>query len=264
MMPLQSPKYYGVVCILDALGTKGVTREEEAELKFMKWRLIESLFKAIEENQPSVISNKDIVLRLASFSDTILITIGAKNKELATQSFETFAKLLRMIIRNTFSFDNLLRGSFSIGEYYQKEKVSLIFGDAVDDAAAFYERPLLAGIIATPRTSKLLHQEGFQTVSDMRFVEYNVPVQTLKKIEAKPISTLTFNTAASLPSLQTTRHNLAIRRQRYENRLKDTDNMEETHTLHKIVRKYKETEQFLDYAADHDPTVNTKKNDPST
>jgi hypothetical protein len=66
-------KKYGAICILDALGTKGIWKQKDPENVIQNW---ERFVTTIENN---IIKNdKGIEYSLYAFSDTLIITASGK------------------------------------------------------------------------------------------------------------------------------------------------------------------------------------------
>ncbi len=184
---------YGFICMVDALGTKGIWAQVKPSDYSKKLNELYKYFKRrIEEDNKENIIHFDI----KTFSDTFFITAKFNNRELTkdneynNKAFVLYlSKLLSDFFIQALSFGIFYRGSISQGYFYEDEY--FIIGPAVDDAAEFFESGNWIGIIATPSTS-LLIDSIIAIVPDLKFkhgfIKYSVPLSNGKLLETNVVN----------------------------------------------------------------------------
>jgi hypothetical protein len=84
----------------------------------------------------------------------------------------------------------LFRGAFSIGNYIEDSKANTVMGEALVDAAQWYEKSDWMGLIATPKTHTAI--EFYTPPSDIRMkhylIDYPVPMKNTPPISLFCIS----------------------------------------------------------------------------
>jgi len=152
-------KRFGFVAILDALGTKN--KDFKSILKFLNNNLLVlSLFKnnfgellrkitVINERD-----NRENKLDFFAFQDTIIITFDVNNKNFLLEYLNYFGTLVQYHVSSSFINHILFRGAISFGEYYEYSN-HFYFGEAINEAAEWYEQPDFIGVITTPQLTKL-------------------------------------------------------------------------------------------------------------
>jgi hypothetical protein len=82
------------------------------------------------------------------------------------------------------------RGSIAIGTFYVNEETNTVMGQAVTDAAAWYDKADWIGVHATPRTTfltqRLLERDGEEKGHVL--IDYDVPLKTGTKLKAKALN----------------------------------------------------------------------------
>jgi len=145
---------YGFVVLIDALGTK--TDSIESSERYLKavgdveediQIAHETAFRHKKKRDSKLFKN----LRIRFFGDTLLLTYEIKNKSREYEYFDDLSFILRGFICNALKLGILFRGSISLGKYL--EEGNIVLGPAVFDAAAWYDKLEMIGIIATPRTT---------------------------------------------------------------------------------------------------------------
>jgi len=118
---------YGIVILLDSLGTKGIWKERDPKDVLINWSaLIGSL-----ETDKGLAKKKNITLEYHAFSDTIIITLAGKNnEELLHRAAVTVGSTIIIGMVNGIS----LRGCMSIGKFYSKD--NMVLGPAINDYAS--------------------------------------------------------------------------------------------------------------------------------
>jgi hypothetical protein len=142
-------KSYGLIVLIDALGTKGIWKRNESEDILKKWT---QFIKNIRDSVVTGLSNLSQV-SFASFSDTIVITVDSDNIE---DTLRKTSELLSSHIIESMLIDMPIRGCMSVGEFYRGEQ--LIIGPAIDEAAEYYTLPQWIGISASPSAHLLIER----------------------------------------------------------------------------------------------------------
>jgi hypothetical protein len=143
----------GVICIIDALGTKGIWNITDTEAYLKK---IEDFYDIL--NEAKRLENTDIEFDYITFSDTIILLL--KYRDFITPGnlppfmlIPRFARIMDGVFSTCLSLGLFMRGAISCGDYIKKG--SIIIGPAIDDAACLYEKAQMMGIVLTPQTSLL-------------------------------------------------------------------------------------------------------------
>jgi hypothetical protein len=148
---------YGFVVLIDALGTK--TDSIESSERYLKavGQIEKAIkishfiaYRAAETTDLKLFKN----LKIRFFGDTLLLTFEIKSKLREHDYFKGLSYILSHFILEALELGILFRGSFSLGEYL--EDGNIVLGPAVFDAAAWYDKLEMIGIIATPRTTMSL------------------------------------------------------------------------------------------------------------
>lgn len=150
---------YGFVVLVDALGARSATIEES----FRYLKIIDEIKRDIKIALSATLDNAKSLsgvsidpnilddLSPRFFGDTILITYQVKKTALEFDCFIRLCFILETFICRALKLGILFRGSISLGQYINKGNV--VLGPAVSDAAAWYEKLDMIGIIATPHTT---------------------------------------------------------------------------------------------------------------
>lgn len=145
---------YGFVVLIDALGTKTDSIESSkkyldavSEIKDEIRRSHGAAFDE-EEKRDANLLNK---LKTRFFGDTLLLTYEIKERPQEIKYFDRLMFTLRWFLWNALKLGILFRGSISLGEYL--EDGNIVLGPAVFDAAGWYDKLEMIGIVATPRTT---------------------------------------------------------------------------------------------------------------
>ncbi len=149
-------KHYGFVAILDALGTKNANFDEIYE--FLKNHLfIIDLLKYIDPILKKL-NKKNIDFRpeFFPFQDSVIITLDIFSKDNLIYALNYFGTIIQFYISSSFIFNILFRGALSYGNYY-KYKEKHYFGEAINDAASWYEEPNFFGAISTPKLNNYIN-----------------------------------------------------------------------------------------------------------
>ncbi len=145
----------GIVALLDALGLRTATIETaEAYLlsvEKIKTNIQDSLKTTLVERE---LKDKPALRKMFAdlkprfFGDSILFTYEITDEGLFNDYFLRIAFVLNMLMREAVDIGILFRGAVSIGKYIETEDI--VLGPAIVDAASWYNKMELFGIITTP------------------------------------------------------------------------------------------------------------------
>lgn len=164
----------GVVCVLDALGTKGVWNRKNPSSVVKTWDdLVDSFmyFKRamIKDEWAKFTSTPNV----KAFSDTIMITYHGKNLQhlLGAMSVHVMFPFCQSLMDGIF-----LRGVITIGEYYESK--STLIGPAIDEAVNWYTKTNWFGVSTTPSASFFLDNKwGDNEDKEDFLIKYDVPLK---------------------------------------------------------------------------------------
>ena len=156
----------GAVAFLDILGFKGMWQSRNIKSIINQvstfHKSIDTYYKnAIESNKINPefdIYPENLVINL--ISDTFVVSFEHGNPliALAMVSEITASLISSYALKKPETIDDampiFLRGAISYGEFYRTE--NMYIGQAIDDAAEWFDKPEFIGAILTPRTGCLL------------------------------------------------------------------------------------------------------------
>lgn len=170
--PTSYSEQYGLVAFLDILGIKGISRSRDPNnLIENKNKLLVTLKELLEDTFSDGLEPK-----LITFSDTIIITIiidKAKIKDVLIR----FGEMIRLSILHGIKLKIPIRGCFTVGNFSQDS--NFFIGEAIDDAAQYYELPQWIGISAAPKAHHILDEMDAVDYPkfDIGFTQYNIPLK---------------------------------------------------------------------------------------
>lgn len=146
---------YGVIILLDCLGTKGVYNSGDG-LDYVK-----KILKIHKEHE-TLFSDVNSAFGIEKvsyhyFSDTTLIVLKLEDDSpgrFLGRQLVPIGRLCDGLFSAFFNQGLFVRGSISVGKYIFQNGV--VVGPAIDDAASYYERGNIIGIYTTPSTTNLL------------------------------------------------------------------------------------------------------------
>jgi hypothetical protein len=175
-------KQYGIIAILDALGAS--TYGDKEIKRFMQSRdiVVSSL-----QGKSNRMSKK---LTTFTFNDTVLVVLESESKQPSADEIEDFLIILRKFLVDSLFSSILFRGAFAIGAFYKDEETNTILGEAVTDAATWYDKADWIGIISTPRTSiyiDYLREKHLKSLKHL-ILNYDVPMSNGKAKNLKTVN----------------------------------------------------------------------------
>lgn len=152
-----TPKYsptYGVVCLVDALGAKNFSDDET--VNFLESRRV--IRKAMDDKVADQVSSRSIKTpKIALFNDTIVIAIECEpDCEEERHAITAMAVIVRKLISDGIARGIWFRGAIGVGKFFADLENDTIIGQAVSDAANWYESSNFVGCVLTPRLAFVL------------------------------------------------------------------------------------------------------------
>lgn len=125
-----------------------------------------------------------------TFGDTIIITVQLRGKKNYDKQIIRAIMLMRRYLFHSIEQGILFRGAFSIGSYIEDVSSNTVMGEALTDAAQWYEQSDWMGIASTPRTNSVLeYYLDDNSLASPRFINlYPVPIKGGSKLELYTIS----------------------------------------------------------------------------
>lgn len=152
----------GIVAVLDALGASHY-RDDEIR-KFMQSR--QTLLKLLEDKAEFVADSLSVeTIETFTFNDTILFVLKSTRDDVGIEKeIRAFLMVMRKFLADSLLNGILFRGALAIGKFHMDRDSNTILGQAVTDAAAWYDKTEWMGLVATPRAS----------ITIQRFIELNL------------------------------------------------------------------------------------------
>lgn len=184
-------KKYGIVILMDALGAR-----QYSDDTIKKFLLARSRLNAILTNQ--VNSLKSLRLTASTpkpitftFGDTLIIVCELRSKNCRHVHVHMMLLLMQNYLYHSMEEGILFRGAYSIGTYIDDQVTNTVMGEAVTDAAAWYEKADWFGLASTPRTNNILQSLYYRSgsLSDPMFIlKYPVPMKDGRAIDLYTVS----------------------------------------------------------------------------
>lgn len=175
----------GLIAILDALGAANYSQEKigrflkSRELVLEQLRYKATRVKGIDPNS----------LTTFTFNDTVLI-LYQTNTPVTLADVRGFGELLRRFAIKSLEHGILFRGSLSIGPFYVDSATNTVLGDAVTDAASWYNVADWIGVLATPQATLFIQSLIEQSSGDIErlLVDYDVPLKNQRAHQLKAVN----------------------------------------------------------------------------
>ena len=176
----------GLVAVLDALGASNYS---DAEIqRFMRSR--QNVLELLNQKAEEVLGNiKAGMITTFTFNDTILIVLRTGSGP-TLREITSFFLVLRKFFVDSLAHRILFRGSIAAGTFYANDDTNTVMGQAVTDAAAWYDKADWIGIHATPRTSMYIQrwlERGGETKAHI-MLDYDVPLKAGGSVKAKVLN----------------------------------------------------------------------------
>jgi len=164
----------GIVCIIDALATKGVWSIDEPLVYLSKLKRVHLQLDKIIRHFKTLRSPHK--LEYITFSDTIILTLTFKGYP-NEAAIPMFVRAIDGVFSTCFAEDLLMRGAISFGKFIKRKNI--LTGPAIDDAAFWHEKPQMVGCALTPNTT-LLYDYGIDSINRDPNQPYNYSQHALK------------------------------------------------------------------------------------
>lgn len=126
-----------------------------------------------------------------TFGDTLIIVCELRSKKNASTHIFMMLLLLQNYLFHSLEEGILFRGSYSIGTYIDDAKSNTVMGEAITDAASWYEKSNWFGLASTPRTNNILESCFYEEscIDNPLFaLKYPVPMKDGREIELYTVS----------------------------------------------------------------------------
>jgi hypothetical protein len=202
---------YGCVVFLDLLGTKQLVQAEQVRDFANRFSGFvndeEELIKRFNEYLQKTIDHPvKPEFRIGAFSDTLIMTFSIKYEEknqIEDDPILSRAALsLPYFLVYSFAKKLYFRGCISIGEFYEAPR--MLLGDAIYEAAEYYDKPQWVGISAAPSAKSVLEiNEKCKTgnANDC-FIRWKLPMKGKIESDAWAISWPLLKHYKMLPDFQ--------------------------------------------------------------
>jgi hypothetical protein len=175
-MRTPSDRQTGIVAILDALGAASYG---DAEIKrFINSRQI--VLQLLNQKAEDVFGEiRAPMITTFTFNDTVLIILRTGDEEPRLQQISDFFRIMRKFLVDSLAQRILFRGSIAIGTFYTNNKTNTVMGQAVTDAAAWYDKADWIGVHATPRATLVIQRclEHADKSKGNVMLDYAVPLK---------------------------------------------------------------------------------------
>lgn len=180
-------KRYGIVVLLDALGASSFSDE-----KIKKFLSARAELNNILAHQAKTLNgiNKIKLPNTYTFGDTLIIVLELSSKKNIKRHIFGSMILMQNYIFHSLEEGILFRGAFSIGSYIEDSGSNTVMGDAVSDAASWYEKSDWMGLSCTPKTNSVLefHFDSDQLNNPKFTHSYPVPMKDGSALDLYTIS----------------------------------------------------------------------------
>jgi len=171
-------KKYGAVILLDALGASSYSDREINNFLSLRKKLNSNIKETAKQFRGNSEFSQPIIY---TFGDTTIIVIELNDRKVITNHIIGIAILMRRYLYQSFDVGIMFRGSFSIGNYIEDAESNTVMGEAVTDAASWYEQSNWMGLTSTPKTNNILDfyfLENEDRLDDKGLIhKYDVPLK---------------------------------------------------------------------------------------
>jgi len=168
-------KQYGAVAILDALGASSYSDAEVKQFLRSRERVFSKLGEYLEDKTAITLDQ----LKTFTFNDTIVIALLCGQTPPTLKAVGSFSAVLRKFLVDSMANGLLFRGAAALGQFRADDETNTIMGEAVTDAAQWYEETDWIGVHFTPRS--FLEIERLMLNADDRkewaLFPYDVPLK---------------------------------------------------------------------------------------
>jgi hypothetical protein len=186
-MRTPSERENGIIAILDALGAASYG---DAEIK----RFIDSrqvVLQLLNQKAEDVFGEiRAPMIMTFTFNDTVLIILRTGAEEPRLKQISDFFTIMRKFLVDSLAHRILFRGSIAIGTFYANEETNTVMGQAVTDAAAWYDKADWIGVHATPRATLVIQRwlEHNEKSKGHVMLDYDVPLKQGAIVRTKAVN----------------------------------------------------------------------------
>lgn len=185
-------KKYGIVILMDALGAR-----QYSEDKIKKFLLARSKLNSILAHQADSLRSINRAIPppkpiTYTFGDTLVIVCELKTTKYRAARIFGMLMLMQNYLFHSMEEGIVFRGAFSIGSYLDDAASNTVMGEALTDAASWYEKSDWFGLASTPRTNNVLellfYENKHQLADPMFALQYPVPMKDGRAIDLYTVS----------------------------------------------------------------------------
>jgi hypothetical protein len=183
----------GLVAILDALGAANFSSTEVRQ--FLKAR--QEVLQLLREKAEDLLDNSvgpqiaETKISTFTFNDTIVITFRSGKQAPTLNQTCKFLLVIRKFLVDSLAQGILFRGAIGAGHFYINDDTNTVMGEAVSDAAAWYEEAQWVGVHCTPKCSLSINAQLERAKRKTRtqiIVDYDVPLKGGKICRLKAVN----------------------------------------------------------------------------
>jgi hypothetical protein len=177
----------GVVAILDALGAASFTDDEIR--RFINSRAV--VLNLLTDKAVDVFGEiSDKMITTFTFNDTILICLRTGESKPNLRRISDFFSVMRKFVVDSLAHGILFRGSIAIGTFHVDDDTNTVMGEAVTDAAAWYDKADWIGVHATPSASLFIQWllEREESAKEHVMLDYDVPLKGGGTVRTKVVN----------------------------------------------------------------------------
>lgn len=185
-------KKYGIVILMDALGAR-----QYSEKKIKEFLLARSKLNAMLTHQANSLRHSNRAIQppkpvTFTFGDTLVVVCELRATKFRAARIYAMLMLMQNYLFHSMEQGIVFRGAFSIGTYLDDTASNTVMGEALTDAASWYEKSDWFGLASTPQTNNILESlfyEGRSKLADPMFVlQYPVPMKDGRTIDLYTVS----------------------------------------------------------------------------
>lgn len=178
---------HGMVAILDALGAASYSDQEIQSFLKSRDNVLRLLDAKIEGVLGEINRNQ---IEIFTFNDTILIAFKTNSQPPELKQIVAFFTILRKFLVDSLTHKILFRGSVAIGTFYAEKDSNTVIGQAVTDAAAWYDKADWIGIQATPKATIIIQRwvEKDSETKGHLMLDYDVPLKDGKSVSVTAVN----------------------------------------------------------------------------
>ncbi len=177
----------GIVAILDALGAASYSDTEVERFLQSRSNVLQLLNRKIEGVLGDIDSDR---VTTFTFNDTVLVILKCGIHEPKLDDITSFFLILRKFLVDSMQYRILFRGSISIGSFYVNDATNTVMGQAVTDAAAWYDKAEWIGVHATPHATIVIQRwlEHDRKKKGNLMLDFDVPLKGAGMIKVKAVN----------------------------------------------------------------------------